>query len=180
MPRYLRPRAYGATVFFTVTLAERGSDLLVRSLDPLRQAVTQTRAERPFAILAWVVLPDHLHCVWRLPVNDCDFSTRWGAIKARYTRAIKSRVGFHPTLSRSPSKVRKGDAGIWQRRFWEHHIRNDEDLSAHLQYCWFNPVKHGLVAHPGQWPHSSFHADVRAGRVPEGWCGHDSEIEAGE
>ncbi len=171
MPNYRRPKVTGATVFFTVTLADRQSDLLIREIGLLRAAVRATKVERPFEIECWVVLPDHLHCIWTLPAGDRDFSTRWGAIKSRFTRAIKGRVGLNPTLRRSPSKVRQGDAGIWQRRFWEHHIRNEEDFAAHRQYCWFNPVKHGLVGHPSDWPFSSYHRDVRLGLVPQDWCG---------
>lgn len=179
MSCYLRPRIPGATVFFTVALADRGSDLLVREVALLRAAVRLTRAERPFAIVAWVVLPDHLHAVWTLPEGDADYSTRWGAIKARFTRSVKGRVGFHPTdpggegaamvgwnptLRRTASKVRKGDAGIWQRRFWDHHIRNDEDLAACVRYCHINPVKHGLADRPEDWPWSSVHREIRLGR----------------
>lgn len=116
MPRYTRPRLPGVPIFFTVELAQRGSWLLVAEVERLRQAVRDTRAERPFGIEAWVVLPDHLHCVWRLPEGDADYSVRWGAIKARFSRGVKA-VGWNPTL-RSPSKVAKGEAGVWQRRFW--------------------------------------------------------------
>lgn len=211
MSSYLRPRIPGASVFFTVALAERGSTLLVDEIEVLRRAVAMTRAERWFEIDAWgsrrpgndpgefepsgklsggqfqvrtggapEVLPDHLHCVWTLPEGDADFSRRWGAIKARFTRAVRDsgRVGFHPTVAgrngggvvgwnptlQSPSKLRKGDAGIWQRRFWEHHIRDARDYDAHIQYCWINPVKHGFVERPEDWPYSSVHRDVRLGR----------------
>ena len=82
MPNYVRPKSTGATIFFTVALADRGSKLLVREVDLLRHAVANTRASRPFAIDAWVVLPDHLHCIWTPPAGDGDFSTRWGAIKS--------------------------------------------------------------------------------------------------
>ena len=189
MSQYIRPNVPGATVFFTVTLAARGSDMLVREVEALRHAVRVTRLERPFAVDAWVVLPDHMHCVWTLPEGDADFSTRMGAIKARFTRSITRRVGFHPTdpddviegagdaaagamadggravgwnpTLRSPSKIRKGDAGIWQRRFWEHHIRDEADLHNHIRYCWINPVKHGFVDDPADWPYSSYHRDGR-------------------
>ncbi len=180
MSRYLRPTRPGATVFFTVALAARGSDLLVREVGALRQAVRVTLAERPVRVDAWVVLPDHMHCVWTLPEGDADYAVRMGAIKARFTRAIKCRVGFHPTdpaadtvgtyggpgmvgwnptLRRSASKIAKGDGGIWQRRFWEHHIRDDEDFRNHVRYCWINPVKHGFAERPEDWPYSSFHRD---------------------
>lgn len=175
MSNYIRPKQGGATVFFTVALAVRGTDILTRDIEALRQAVRVTRSERPFGIDAWVVLPDHMHCVWTLPEGDADFSTRMGAIKARFTRAMSRRVGFHPTnpsgpvkedkavgwnpTLRSPSKISKQDGKIWQRRFWEHHIRNAEDYSAHVRYCWINPVKHGFVDHPRDWPFSSYHRD---------------------
>ena len=174
MSNYIRPKQRGATVFFTVTLATRGTDILTREIEALRQAVRATRAERPFAIDAWVVLPDHMHCVWTLPQTDSDFSTKMGAIKARFTRAVAGRVGFHPTNTggflkdgneavgwnptlRSASKIAKQDGKIWQRRFWEHHIRDEADYRAHLRYCWINPVKHGLVEHPRDWPFSTWH-----------------------
>jgi putative transposase len=170
MPNYRRPRVPGATVFFTVALAERGSDLLVREVARLREAVAATRAERPFGIAAWVVLPDHLHAVWVLPEGDHDFSTRWGAIKSRFTRSLR-RVGFHPTdpmsavgwnpTLRSRSKIEKGDAGLWQRRFWEHHIRDEAGFAACVAYCHGNPVKHGLVDRPEDWPWSSVHREMR-------------------
>jgi len=182
MSVYRRPPVTGATVFFTVTLARRGGDLLVREVELLREAVRVTKAERPFGIEAWVVLPDHLHAVWRMPPADRAYGVRWGAIKARFTMAVREkyegagcRVGFHPTddtsdepgmvgwnpTLRSASKVRKGDAGLWQRRFWEHHIRDEADYWAHLRYCWMNPVKHGFVARPEDWPWSSVHRDAR-------------------
>lgn len=164
MSRYFRPRLPSVPIFFTVALAQRGSPDLVEHVDALREAVRTTRAERPFTILAWVVLPDHLHCMWRLPEDDCDYSVRWGAIKSRFTRAVKAKVGWNPTL-RSASKAAKGEAGLWQRRFWEHHIRDEADFAAHMRYCWFNPVKHGLVLRPEDWPYSSFHRDMAAKRV---------------
>lgn len=152
MPNYLRPKQNGATVFFTVTLAARGEDLLVREVERLREAVRATRRERPFAIEAWVVLPDHLHAVWTLPENDRDFSTRWRLIKSRFSMGLP-----HGPLR--PSHHARQERGIWQRRFWEHHIRDDADYRAHLAYCWNSPVKHGFVERPEDWPWSSFHRD---------------------
>ena len=157
MPNYLRPRVCGATIFFTVSLAEPGSDLLVREVARLRESVRATRVARPFAIDAWVVLPDHLHCVWTLPEGDADFSTRWGAIKGRFSRGL--RAG----RMRSSHEARREKA-VWQRRFWEHHIRGETDFVAHVRYCWENPVKHGFVERPEDWPYSSVHRDIRMGR----------------
>lgn len=159
MSRYRRPRAASASVFFTVAVAERGSDLLVREVGRLRQILTATRAERPFHIDAWVVMPDHLHCVWTLPEGDADFSTRWRLIKGRFS------AGLPVSERRSPSKAAKSEKGIWQRRFWEHHIRDEADYAAHVRYCWWNPVKHGFVGKPTDWPYSSIHRDIRLGRA---------------
>ncbi len=170
MPNYRRPCITGATVFFTVALAQRGSDLLVRKVGLLRCAVAETRRQHPFAINAWVVLPDHLHCVWTLPAGDSNFSRRWGAIKARFSMAC-GRAGFIPPPpvgwengGVNPALRRKGEVGLWQPRFWEHHIRNEADYRNHVRYCWINPVKHGLTERPEEWPYSSVHRDIRAGR----------------
>lgn len=174
MSRYLRPKLPGASVFFTVTLAERGSSLLVWHVEALRASVRATRASRPFRIDVWVVLPDHLHAVWTLPEGDADYSSRWKEIKTRFTKS----VGL--TGRRSASKIAKGEAGIWQRRFWEHHIRDDADHAAHIRYCWINPVKHGFVARAADWPYSSIHRDIRLGRVEPEWAGIAPEGRFGE
>ena len=149
MSHYRRLTRPGATVFFTVNLADRSSDLLVCEVGALRKAVTKTRLERPFAIDAWVVLPDHIHCVWTLPPGDADYSVRWSLIKARFSRSVGHG-------RRRASHIARRETGIWQRRFWEHHIRDDVAKAAYLHYCWINPVKHGLVDDPADWPFSSF------------------------
>ena len=192
MPNYIRPRRAGATVFFTVCLARQGSALLIDHVDLLREAVAHTRDLRPFGIDAWVVLPDHMHTVWTLPCDDANYSQRWGMIKARFSRHLrilarvgKARevaVGWKPTLrqeagagtelleverlraERSPSKVAKKDAGIWQRRFWEHHVRGPAEHAEILRYCHVDPVTHGLVARPEDWVCSSIHREIREGR----------------
>ncbi|MEX0348697.1 MAG: transposase [Paracoccaceae bacterium] len=181
MTSYRRARIPGAKFFFTVALADRASTLLLGEIDALRYAYARTRAERPFWCDAMVVLPDHLHAIWTLPPGDSDFSTRWGAIKSRFTRRIKAsgRMGCNPIL-RSRSKVAKGDAGIWQRRFWEHCIRDERDYRDHMAYCWGNPVRHGLVEHPTDWPYSSIHRDIRAGRVDQKWFGVPTDGAFGE
>lgn len=153
MSRYLRPRCPGAPVFFTVALARRGDDLLLREVARLRQAVRVTRTERPFDILAWVVLPDHLHCVWRLPPEEADYSTRWRLIKTRFSRGL-------PMGPRRSSHVARQERGIWQRRFWERHLRDDAAVSNAVRYCWENPVRHGFVARPQAWLWSSVHRDL--------------------
>jgi putative transposase len=167
MPQYIRPKVTGATVFFSVALADRRSSMLVERIGDLREAVRVTRAERPFRIEAWVVLPDHFHCVWTLPAGDADFSGRMGAIKARFSMACR-RAGFTPPPpvgwengGVNPALRRKGEVGLWQPRFWEHHIGDEEDYRAHVRYCWINPVKHGYVARPEAWAYSSVHGDAR-------------------
>ncbi len=160
-------------MFFTVALAQRGSRLLVDEVGALRVAVRATLMERPFGIEAFVVLPDHLHAVWRLPQGDADFATRWGAIKARFSMGLpEGRV--------RASHITRREKGIWQRRYWEHHIRDAADYEAHVRYCWGNPVKHGLVERPVDWPYSSIHRDIRLGRVEPEWASEVLEGEFGE
>jgi putative transposase len=155
MPNYIRPKWTGARVFFTVCLAARSTDLLVREVDALRRAVAKTKSETPFGIDAWVVLPDHLHCIWQLPKGDCDFSSRWRLIKGRFAHEVEAG-------HRSASKYAKAEKGIWQRRFWDHHLRDEADYLTHLRYCWWNPVKHGLVDRPVDWEFSSIHREIRS------------------
>ncbi len=131
----------------------------MRDVERLRRAVAVTKAERPFEIEAWVVLSDHMHCVWRLPPGDHDYSTRWRLIKSRFSRGV-------PKGHCRASHVSRQERGIWQRRFWEHHIRDQRSFDAHLRYCWFNPVKHGLVEDPLDWPYSSVHTDPRFEAMP--------------
>lgn len=174
MPRYVRARVPGATFFCTVTLANRGSRLLIDEIGALRTAYAATTAEHPVRCDAMVILPDHLHAVWTLPEDDSDFPERWRKIKARFTRA----VGV--SRPRAPSKVAKREGGVWQRRYWEHMIRDEADFRAHVTYCWVNPVKHGLVTRAVDWPYSSIHRDIRAGRVDAEWAGAVPEGEFGE
>lgn len=157
MSEYRRPRIPGVIVFFEVVLARRPDDLLVRHIAALRDAVRQTRADHPFDILAWVVLPDRMLCIWGLPEGDSDYPMRWRLIKARFSRAV-------PLEMRPASHIRRGERGIWQRRYWEHHIRDRADLDAHLALCRDSPVLAGLAARPCDWPYSSF-ARAATGKV---------------
>jgi len=163
MPDYRRNRVPGGTYFFTVTLRDRRSNLLVTHIDALRQAVRQTRVAKPFHIDAWVVLPDHLHCLWTLPEGDADFSNRWRAIKSAFTRSLAA--GGSPTQA----LPRRAERGIWQQRYWEHTIRDERDYAAHMDYIHFNPVKHGLAPHPAAWPYSTFLHCVSQGLYPADW-----------
>ncbi|HSX64981.1 MAG TPA: transposase [Pseudoxanthomonas sp.] len=147
MTEYRRPRTPGATWFFTANLAERrGNIRLITHVDVLRRSFALVRRRHPFHIEAIVILSDHLHCLWRLPQGDADNATRWGLIKAGFSR------------------------GIWQRRFWEHQIRNEDDYAAHMDYIHYNPVKHGHAETAAAWPYSSFHALAAKGIYPPDWA----------
>jgi len=175
MPNYRRNRVFGGTYFFTANLRDRRSDLLIAEIGALRSAVRAALDAHPFHIDARVVLPDHMHCVWTLPPDDHDFPVRWRTIKAIFSRSVPQAE------NRSPSLVRKRESGIWQRRYWEHTIRDEQDYMAHMNYVHFNPVKHGLAAHPAGWPFSSFRKCVALGMYPIDWANDETEIvEAGE
>jgi putative transposase len=160
MVRYRRNFVPGGRFFFTVTLANRRSRALVIHIDALRAAFRRCRRIHPFSIDAIVVLPDHLHVIMTLPAGDANFSTRWQVIKGGFTSQVLSTGAV---LARD----RKGEYALWQRRFWEHTIRSDDDFARHVDYIHFNPVKHGLVSTVRDWAYSSFHAYVRGGVLPE-------------
>ncbi|MGC1953665.1 MAG: transposase [Gammaproteobacteria bacterium] len=171
MTEYRRARIRGATYFFTVNCAERsGNHLLVDHIHRLRPIFCKVKSEHPFEIDAMVVLPEHLHCIWTLPPGDVDYPTRWALIKAGFSRAIAA--GERQSMSR----IKRGERGIWQRRYWEHLIRDDQDFQRHVDYIHWNPVKHGWVRRVKDWPHSSFHAYVRRGIYPANWACEPKEI----
>ncbi len=141
MPNYRRATAAGASYFFTVNLLERqNNDLLVQEIDLLRKTVKRVKELHPFHIDAWVVLPEHIHAVWTLPPDDSNYSQRWRLIRSLFSHALPLQE------SRSLVQIQRGERGIWQRRFWEHQIRDDIDFDRHVDYAHINPVKHGLVA----------------------------------
>jgi putative transposase len=174
MVLYRRNFVAGGTFFFTVTLADRRSSVLVQNIALLRYAFRITRSERPFAIDAIVVLPDHLHIVMTLPQDDADFPGRWKRIKSLFTRKVVAHgLGF--------KRNQRGEYALWQRRFWEHTIRDEEDLARHIDYIHYNPVKHGLVTQVCDWPHSSFHRYVKLDVLPIDWGGvAASKLRTGE
>ena len=173
--RYRRANADGGTYFFTVNLADCSSNLLVEHVDVLRESVRRVRSQHPFEIAAWVVLPDHLHAVWTLPQSDADFSTRWMLIKAGFSRRIEQGEFVRA------SRLRKGERGIWQRRFWEHQIRDDEDLERHIDYIHINPVKHAHVSRASDWAYSSIHRYIRSGDLSADWAAsQESMLPGGE
>jgi len=175
MPDYRRLRIPGATYFFTVNLLDRRSDLLVAHIAELREAVRAVRAKWPFHIDAWVVLPEYMHCLWTMPEDDSDFPRRWQEIKISFAKSLPK---IEP---RSARMVRRRERGVWQRRYWEHAIRDDRDYAVHMDYVHFNPVKHGLTETPGDWPFSTFLRCVAAGLYPADWVPFGAEPgEAGE
>ena len=148
---YRRMRVAGGCYFFTVNLADRKSDLLVSNIDALRDAIKTVKTHHPFNIDAMVVLPDHIHALWTLPTGDDNYSTRWMLIKRHFSMSIPKVEHIKTT------RLLKRERGIWQRRFWEHVIRDDQDYLNHIAYIHNNPAKHGYVNNPKDWPYSSIH-----------------------
>jgi putative transposase len=168
MPQYIRAFVPGGTFFFTVTLLERRRKLLTENIDHLREVFKAACRRRPFTIEAIVILPDHLHCIWTLPSGDADFSTRWHDIKARFAAQIPRGERL------SARRLQKGERGIWQRRFWEHVIRDEGDYERHVDYIHYNPVKHGYVTRVADWPYSSFQRYVERGIYDLDWGADDN------
>ncbi len=164
--RYRRSQTKGATFFFTVVTCRRRKILCHdTNITLIKEAFKYVKGRHPFTIDAIVVIPDHIHCIWTLPEKDSDFSTRWRMIKGHFTR----RCDDIYKTSRTASRARKAEQGVWQRRFWEHQIRDDGDFRRHVDYIHYNPVKHGMTESPGAWPFSSFHRYVREGVYERDW-----------
>jgi putative transposase len=172
MVRYRRNVLPGGSFFFTLTLADRRASILVDHIDALRAAFRRARSERPFAVDAIVVLPDHLHAILTLPEDDANYGGRWRLIKTLFSNSVLSAGLAVP-------RHRNGELALWQRRFWEHTIRDETDYARHVDYIHFNPVKHGLVPRVRDWPHSSFHRYVRRGVLPRDWAGDADETGQG-
>ncbi|HEC20372.1 MAG TPA: transposase [Gammaproteobacteria bacterium] len=176
MSHYRRAQTAGGCYFFTVVSYHRKTilcDDIFRNA--LRIAIEKTRQQYPFKIDAWVLMPDHLHCVWTLPKGDANFSVRWGKIKRYVSIACRDHYTYNGQLSISKKKHR--ESTVWQRRFWEHQIRDQEDFHRHIDYIHYNPVKHGLCEAPIQWPYSTFQRYVREGKYPWDWALRDSAVE---
>lgn len=164
MVSYRRDKTQGGSYFFTLALADRNSDLLTKYAKSLGHSFRRAKKNNPFTTKAIVILPEHLHVIWELPDDDCDFSTRWRQVKTYFLQEV---LEFNEPLL----KNRRNQYSLWQRRFWEHRIRDETDLSAHVDYIHYNPVKHGLVQNVIDWPYSSFHRYVRDGLIPKDWGG---------
>jgi putative transposase len=161
--RYRRQTQANCCYFFTVNLLHRRSGLLLSHIETLRQAFIRVKADHPFQQIAVVILPDHLHTIWRLPAGDSNYALRWALIKSGFSRNLPHGE------PRSPSRQQKRERGIWQRRYWEHCIRDQYDLEQHIAYIHFNPVKHGYVKQASDWPHSSIHHFIERGILPLNW-----------
>ena len=176
MPNYRRAEISGGTFFFTVVTFRRRPFLIDEEVRAaLRDAITRTRTTLPFTIDAWVLLPDHLHCVWTLPDGDANFSTRWRLIKTFVMQ--RCHHFLHDPTELSDRRRAKAQSTVWQNRFWEHQIRNENDFEKHVDYIHWNPVKHGYVTRPIDWRWSSMRRYVDAGILPENWAESESAVD---
>jgi putative transposase len=163
--RYRRANTANASWFFTVNLAERNKSLLTENIDLLRAVMRKVKQRHPFIIEAMVILPDHLHAIWTLPEGDANYPMRWSLIKSGFSRMITK------TERINASRLARRERGIWQRRYWEHQIRDETDLQRHIDYIHYNPVKHGYAGQASDWPYSSIHRYIRAGDLTLDWGG---------
>ena len=167
MPNYRRNYIGGGTYFFTVVTFNRRPWLCQDfAREALRNAIKEVRNTYPFLIDAWVSLPNHLHCIWTLPEQDKEFSVRWRLIKTSVTKKCAPLLQHKEETG---SRKKREERSLWQRRFWEHTIRNERDFEAHCDYIHYNPVKHGLCSSPKDWPYSTFHRFVEDGYYPADW-----------
>ena len=172
--QYRRANTKGATYFITANLANRHLTTLIDHIDILRDASRRVNASHPFDIEAMVVLPDHFHLLITLPPDDANFSLRIGAIKSAFSRRLQK------TELIRPSREAKRERGIWQRRFWEHLIRDERDFANHVNYIHINPVNHGLVSRAVDWPHSTIHRFIKHGLLDENWATSVDDGDYGE
>jgi putative transposase len=176
MSRYRRAHTAEATYFFTVVTYRRQAILCEPEVQTaLRNAIETVRKKRPFTIDAWVLLPDHLHCIWTLPIGDADNATRWAMIKRAVSLANGASYRRPEWLTASKRSHR--ESTIWQRRYWEHQIRDDRDFARHMDYVHYNPVKHGLCECVERWPFSTFLRYVAKGVYPLDWGGNLDAME---
>ena len=180
MSNFKRYKSPGSTWFFTIVTYQRRSFLCDdRVRIALRDAIRKVQAKYPFSVEAWVLLPDHFHCIWTLPVADSNFQLRIRLLKRFVTLSCS---GFlHRDSINTESRRKRKESTLWQRRYWEHQIRSDNDRKHHMDYIHYNPVKHGYVTSVKDWPFSSFHRDIDAGVYNENWgCKIEHNINCGE
>jgi len=169
MVNYRRNKVLGGTYFFTVTLKNRSASYLIDYVGLLHESIQFIKNKHSFDVIAFVILNDHLHTIWQLPENDANYPKRWQAIKSRFTRSlVKQGVSL--------IKNKKGEYNLWQKRYWEHTIRDERDLQNHIDYIHFNPVKHSYVDRVIDWPHSSFHRYVDEGLIDKNWAHEPTDI----
>ncbi|MFL3652483.1 MAG: REP-associated tyrosine transposase [Pseudoalteromonas sp.] len=163
--RYRRVLEAGGCYFFTINLEDRNQPLLVENIELLRRVYLKVVKKHPVKTIAIVIMPDHLHAIWQLPKHDNNYATRWRLIKSGFSRELPQ------TEFCNNSRIAKGERGIWQRRYWEHKIRDEQDLENHINYIHHNPVKHKHVAKVSDWPFSSFHGYVKNSILSPDWEG---------
>ena len=164
--KHRRTNALGSAFFFTVVTFDRRKIFTnEQTVALLRRAIVVVQARRPFKVEAAVILPDHFHMIWRLPEGEDDYATRWRLIKSYFTHRWPGACDYPTT----PSRQSKGERAVWQRRYWEHLIRDEADWRRHVDYIHYNPVKHGLARAPGAWQYSSFHTFVKQGHYSSDW-----------
>ena len=168
MPNYRRVRIYGGTYFFTLTTFKRREIFLKSDARTIfLEAIKHVMEFHPFSNEAYCILPDHIHLLWRMPEDDADYSLRISEIKKRFSMSFQAKYPY--IVIRDESQLKRKESGVWQRRFWEHYIRDENDLRNHIDYIHYNPVKHGLVRQVKDWPSSSFFDYVRLGHYEVDW-----------
>ncbi len=172
MSNYRRNKQSGATYFFTLCLQDRKSRILVDYIDALRLAYRKTHHKKPFITEAMVILPDHIHILWTMPMNDDDYANRIRLFKSHFTRQLPATIKQTDNKNRQAHK----QTGIWQLRYWEHTIRDERDFTNHINYIHYNPVKHGYVKDVVDWKYSTFHRYVKSGLYEQDWGSNIGEI----
>jgi putative transposase len=171
MPNYIRSKFEGGFYFFTVVTYKRAKLFYSEiARQCLRNAIRETESKHPYETVAFCLLPEHIHCVWKFPEKDSDFSIRWLSIKGLFSKEYLQLAGRQKQIPES--RKRKGEVCLWQRRFWEHRIRDENDLQRHVDYIHYNPLKHKLVGRVEDWPWSTYHRYVR-----EGFYGNSNDFE---
>ncbi|MGD2181334.1 REP-associated tyrosine transposase [Lusitaniella coriacea] len=175
MPNYRRPQTSGGTYFITQVTHQRDKWLCKDiGRQALREAILKIKSKHPFLIDAFVLLPEHFHCLFTLPPKDRDLSVRLRLIKTHVTKHHGKRIDIKREISHS--RRQRKEQNLWQRRFWEHLIRDEQDFNRHCDYIHYNPVHHGLCNSPQDWAFSTVHRFIREGVYPPGWGGNGEMV----